>query len=213
MCVSLCSAGSAQTGQPLLYLVVVLHLELGHSRHRIQTAIRVAICWRWGPLAPVCPRNRRSVIMPVKIRLARFGCRHSPQYHIRVANSWARRDGRFIEKLGEYSPFPDAEGVKRVALDFERTKYWLSVGAQPTDTVAWLFGKVPPSITAAIHTLCRLVFCRRFREAQLGPWPIPNRASHRRGRLSLNKRLSVASGLNATTMIHTAMIHKSIWHN
>jgi small subunit ribosomal protein S16 len=80
--------------------------------------------------------------MPVRIRLARLGCRHNPHYHIRVANSWAKRDGRYIEELGQYGPNPDENGVKRVILDFARIKYWLSVGAQPTDTVASLLGKV-----------------------------------------------------------------------
>lgn len=86
--------------------------------------------------------------MPVKIRLARIGCRHNPHYRINVANSWAKRDGRHIEKLGEYHAIPDEFGVKRVLLDFARTKYWLSVGAQPTETVARLLGKagILPSI-------------------------------------------------------------------
>lgn len=81
--------------------------------------------------------------MTVKIRLARIGCRHNPYYRITVANSWAKRDGRFIEHVGSYNPVPEGEtGAKYVLLDFERIKYWLSVGAQPTDTVARLLGKV-----------------------------------------------------------------------
>lgn len=83
--------------------------------------------------------------MTVRIRLARFGCRHDPHYRINVANSWCKRDGRFIEVLGEYHPKPDADGAKRITLNFARAKYWLSVGAQPSDTVALLFGKVPPA--------------------------------------------------------------------
>lgn len=80
--------------------------------------------------------------MPVRIRLARHGTRHHPYYYINVANSWAKRDGKYIEKLGEYNPNPDSQGIKRIILDFVRTKYWVSVGAQPTDTVARLLGKV-----------------------------------------------------------------------
>lgn len=80
--------------------------------------------------------------MAVKIRLARIGRRHDPTYRINVANSWAKRDGRYIEALGQYSSLPDQSGVKRVSLDFARTRYWLSVGAQPTETVARLLGKV-----------------------------------------------------------------------
>lgn len=81
--------------------------------------------------------------MPVRIRLARAGCRHKPHYHITVSNSWAKRDGKFIERVGEYDPAPDAEtGAKFVLLNFERIKYWLSVGAQPSDTVSRILGKV-----------------------------------------------------------------------
>jgi small subunit ribosomal protein S16 len=80
--------------------------------------------------------------MPVKIRLARHGCRHRPFYHINVANSWAKRDGKYIERLGDYDPFPNEGRIKRVNLNFERVKYWLSVGAQPTDVVARLLSKV-----------------------------------------------------------------------
>lgn len=85
--------------------------------------------------------------MVVKIRLARCGQTHLPHYRINVANSFNKRDGRFIEKLGHYCPIPDKYGCKIVTLDYERTKYWLSVGAQPTDTVASLLfmaGLLPP---------------------------------------------------------------------
>lgn len=87
--------------------------------------------------------------MPVKIRLARFGCRHRPHYRIAVANSWAKRDGKYIEYIGTYDPIPLAgtnnasiNGSKLITLNFDRVKYWLGVGAQPTDTVARLLGKV-----------------------------------------------------------------------
>lgn len=80
--------------------------------------------------------------MTVKIRLARIGQRHQPLYKIRVANSWAKRDGKFIEQIGSYDPRPDDTGVKYCDLDFERVKYWISVGAQPTNTVSRLLGKV-----------------------------------------------------------------------
>ncbi|PJF17322.1 hypothetical protein PSACC_02828, partial [Paramicrosporidium saccamoebae] len=100
--------------------------------------------------------------MPVRIRLARIGCRHDPHYRINVANSWAKRDGRHIEKLGEYHAQPDQSGVKRISLDFARTKYWLSVGAQPTDTVARLLGKV--KLIECID-ICRPESFLPFREA------------------------------------------------
>lgn len=81
--------------------------------------------------------------MTVKIRLSRLGCRHRPHYRITVANSWAKRDGRHIEHIGSYNPVPEADtGNKHVLLNFDRARYWLSVGAQPTEIVSRLFGKV-----------------------------------------------------------------------
>ena len=64
-----------------------------------------------------------------KIRLARFGSRHQPHYRIVVADSRSRRDGRFIESLGSYNP-----QAGTVQLNVERAEYWISVGAQPTNT-------------------------------------------------------------------------------
>ena len=65
----------------------------------------------------------------VKIRLARFGSKKRPYYHIVVADSEARRDGRFLEQVGTYNP---SRPIQEVKLDLERVGYWLSVGAQPT---------------------------------------------------------------------------------
>lgn len=92
--------------------------------------------------------------MTVKIRLSRLGCRHNPHYRITVANSWAKRDGRHIEHIGSYDPTPEAgTGSKYVQLNFERAKYWLSVGAQPTDTVSRLLGKVYTGLEAYSYIL------------------------------------------------------------
>lgn len=73
--------------------------------------------------------------MAVKIRLARHGAKKRPYYRIVVADSRARRDGRFIEEVGRYNP---CVTPSLVTFDQERVDYWLGVGAQPTDTVARL---------------------------------------------------------------------------
>lgn len=73
--------------------------------------------------------------MALKIRLARGGSKKRPFYRIVVADSASPRDGRFIEKVGTYSPLLTDEAEKRVVLDVERIKHWLSKGAQPTDRV------------------------------------------------------------------------------
>jgi small subunit ribosomal protein S16 len=75
----------------------------------------------------------------VKIRLRRVGAKKAPFYRIVVADSRAPRDGRFIEELGTYNPAADGEKLK---VDMERVQYWVSNGAQPTDTVRGLIKKV-----------------------------------------------------------------------
>jgi small subunit ribosomal protein S16 len=74
----------------------------------------------------------------VKIRLARGGRTHKPVYTIVAANSRNARDGRFLEKLGQYNPH-----VETVLTDVnvEAVKVWISKGAQMTDTVSSLFKK------------------------------------------------------------------------
>jgi len=74
--------------------------------------------------------------MAVSIRLSRGGAKKRPYYRIVVANSRSPRDGSFIEKIGTYNPLLGKDDEKRVVLDTERAKHWLSVGAQPTDRVA-----------------------------------------------------------------------------
>lgn len=95
--------------------------------------------------------------MVLRIRLARFGTKHSPVYNIVVAQAKSARDKRPMEVLGTYNPIPQtpvasadtpeflANGekfvpkrFKDIRLDSSRTKYWLGVGAQPTEPVAKL---------------------------------------------------------------------------
>ncbi len=70
--------------------------------------------------------------MAVKIRLARTGAKKAPYYRIVVADSRARRDGRFIEILGRYNPRMQPSVVE---LDVEKTREWIGKGAQMTETV------------------------------------------------------------------------------
>ena len=70
----------------------------------------------------------------VVIRLARGGNKHRPYFSIVAADSHARRDGRFIEKVGFYNPVAP-EGVEAVRLLKERIVYWVSVGAQLSPAV------------------------------------------------------------------------------
>lgn len=74
--------------------------------------------------------------MATSIRLSRGGSKKRPYYRIVVADARAPRDGKFIEKIGTYNPLLGKDDEKRVVLDGDRAKHWLSVGAQPTDRVA-----------------------------------------------------------------------------
>ena len=71
----------------------------------------------------------------VKIRLARFGSKKNPHYRIVVADSRSPRDGRSIETIGTYNPRTDPSTIE---LKNDRAEHWLSVGAQPSETVAKL---------------------------------------------------------------------------
>ena len=77
--------------------------------------------------------------MAVKIRLRRMGAKKAPFYRIVVADSRCPRDGRFIDEIGTYDPMAEGDKIK---VDLERAKYWISNGAQPTETVRGLLTKV-----------------------------------------------------------------------
>ncbi|WP_299816585.1 30S ribosomal protein S16 [uncultured Jannaschia sp.] len=74
--------------------------------------------------------------MAMKIRLARGGSKKRPYYSIVAADSRMARDGRFIEKLGTYSPLLPKDSEDRVKMNMERVQHWLANGAQPTDRVS-----------------------------------------------------------------------------
>ena len=69
--------------------------------------------------------------MATKIRLQRHGKKGKPYYYIVAADSRVKRDGKYIERLGDYNP---NENPAIINIDFERTLYWVKTGAQPTDT-------------------------------------------------------------------------------
>lgn len=87
----------------------------------------------------------------VRIRLSRFGRKHAPVYNIVVTNSHKATHTKPIEVIGTYNPIPRPlthkeikKGVvptKDIELDFQRTKYWIGVGAQPSETVIKLLKK------------------------------------------------------------------------
>lgn len=74
--------------------------------------------------------------MATALRFARFGTKKRPYYHLVATNSRYPRDSHFIEKLGTYDPLAPKDNEQRFTYNSERVKYWLSTGAQPSDTVA-----------------------------------------------------------------------------
>lgn len=68
----------------------------------------------------------------IRLRLRRMGTTKRPSYRIVAADSRSPRDGRFIESFGMYNPITDPATIR---VDEERARHWLSVGAQPSDTV------------------------------------------------------------------------------
>ena len=78
-----------------------------------------------------------KVFVAVKLRMKRFGRRHRSFFRLNAMDTRSPRDGRVIEQLGWYDPNAE-EADKRTSLNRERIEYWLSVGAEPSNTVRQL---------------------------------------------------------------------------
>lgn len=76
----------------------------------------------------------------VKIRLMRLGAKKNPHYRVVVVDSRKKRSGDYIESLGYYDPRKTTDNP--LEINAERAQYWLSVGAQPTESVLRLFERV-----------------------------------------------------------------------
>ena len=80
--------------------------------------------------------------MAVKLRFKRFGRKHQPFYRLNAIDSRSPRDGVAIEELGTYDPMLKVDVQEAVNFKADRIKYWLSVGAQPSETVRGLLKKI-----------------------------------------------------------------------
>ncbi|MCU0949323.1 MAG: 30S ribosomal protein S16 [Porphyrobacter sp.] len=74
--------------------------------------------------------------MAIAIRLSRGGAKKRPYYRIVVSDTRSPRDGKYLEQIGTYNPVLAKDSPERVKLNEDRARYWLGVGAQPTDRVA-----------------------------------------------------------------------------
>ena len=81
----------------------------------------------------------------IRLRLRRMGAKKRPSYRIVAADQKSPRDGRFIESIGYYDPLTEPATIK---INEERARHWLSVGAQPSDTVAHLLRRAGITATA-----------------------------------------------------------------
>jgi small subunit ribosomal protein S16 len=91
------------------------------------------------------PRSFET-FMSVKIRMKRVGAKNSPYFRIVVADSRSPRDGKFIEEIGSYQPLKQGDNF---ILKLDRAQYWVSKGAQPSDTVASFIKKAGKAAPAA----------------------------------------------------------------
>src|SRR5690606_7700834 len=126
----------------------------GHDGRRFPRSLPRALKTRYNPRFPGRPghpvhrpRTAEQTDM-VKIRLTRGGAKKRPFYHIIVTDQRNKRDGRSIERLGYYNPVAQGN-EKRVELDTERVKHWVSHGAQLTEKVSALVKEVSSAKAAA----------------------------------------------------------------
>ncbi len=89
--------------------------------------------------------------MSLKIRLSRGGAKKRPYYRIVVADSRRARDGRFIERVGSYNPMVAKDHPDRINMDADRIKYWMGVGAKPSDRVAKFLAAADMGEAPVIH--------------------------------------------------------------
>jgi small subunit ribosomal protein S16 len=87
--------------------------------------------------------------MSVKIRLKRCGTKNYPVYRVVVADSRSPRDGKFIEEVGTYQPMQKG---KNFEINLDRVKYWVGVGALPSDTVSSFIKKTEKALQAESAT-------------------------------------------------------------
>ena len=84
--------------------------------------------------------------MAARIRLTRVGATKQPAYRVVVADSRSPRDGKCIEEIGTYQPLKPGDNY---TIKLDRAQYWISKGAQPSDTVASFIKKSVKAAPAA----------------------------------------------------------------
>ena len=112
--------------------------------------------------------------MSVSIRLRREGAKNRPYYKVVVADSRSPRDGKFIEVIGTYDPKKPGHNS---SLNVERAEFWISRGAQPSDTVRSLIKKNKRMTTAAQQSSQQEQETSQSTQEEVVPPPAPTESS------------------------------------
>lgn len=141
--------------------------------------------------------------MAVKLRLRRMGRKQHPVYSVVATDARSPRDGRFIEDLGRYEPI-ERPNSKRIDLNHDRVLYWLTQGAQPTDTVRNLLSE--EGLMLHLHLIRKgrseediqseLEAFRTVRQAKKGA-PTPTAAERARKALEEERKVAAAAEAEA----------------
>eukprot|EP00308_Calcidiscus_leptoporus_P002390 CAMPEP_0119378896 /NCGR_PEP_ID=MMETSP1334-20130426/50445_1 /TAXON_ID=127549 /ORGANISM="Calcidiscus leptoporus, Strain RCC1130" /LENGTH=110 /DNA_ID=CAMNT_0007398259 /DNA_START=24 /DNA_END=356 /DNA_ORIENTATION=- len=94
--------------------------------------------------------------MVARLRLQRVGRRHLPVFRLVAADAKASRDGKYLEKLGTYSPIPDRNGLKHMSLNVKAVKKWIMRGAEMSEPVTWLLSRARLTPPAPIRGATRV---------------------------------------------------------
>ncbi len=109
--------------------------------------------------------------MAVKIRLKMMGRKHRPFFRICATDTRSPRDGKVIEELGTYDPMV-VDTDARAVINAERVSYWLSVGAQPSETCRVLIKKYGANGTHAAQAEAARAKLRAPKEVPAAPAPV-----------------------------------------
>jgi ribosomal protein S16 len=113
----------------------------------------------------------------VRLRLQRFGVRNNPFYRIVAADSRWPRDGKHLEMLGTYNPKPNQHNEKIVTLNYDRIKYWLVVGAQPSVCTRCMCTRCACAfvqVCVCVYVKCGFLASRRSPYSSYSPSLLPH---------------------------------------
>lgn len=144
--------------------------------------------------------------MPVKIRLQRHGKKGKPFFHIVVADSRAPRDGRFIERIGNYNPITDPATIE---INNDRALDWLMKGAQPTDTTRAILSYKGILFKAHLQKgVSKGVMTQEQADAKFEAWNQEqhNKVENKKRRIADDRKKTLSSRLEQESKVNAARI-------